>query len=233
MELDELRRLAAKTELSLNYLAKDEEISKILFLLQGTKNIILKGGTAVNRVYVNNQRFSEDIDFDIITSLSVKQAIQETETIMHALNLYEVEKPTIMNETIRYDVRYTNPLKQRDTIRVEFTVIQHPFQYELKIINFGYVPTKSSLHQVYTIDIILQQKILCFLSRNEAKDFFDIFYLLDTAKVPSTSKDALQKKLTSKHLLLVKQAEILHHFLPRSKRPDWTVFLTELTEKIS
>jgi len=48
MELDELRRISAKEELSLNFIAKDEMISRVLAGLQGFDDIILKGGTAVN-----------------------------------------------------------------------------------------------------------------------------------------------------------------------------------------
>ena len=85
MEIDELRRLAAKEELSLNYIAKDEMISKILHSLQEFDDLILKGGTAINRVYLKNKRFSEDIDFDILFNGALKQAIQRTNEIVSKL----------------------------------------------------------------------------------------------------------------------------------------------------
>ena len=74
MEIEELRRLSAKEELSLNYIAKDEMVSKLLVSLQMFENIILKGGTAINRVYIKNKRFSEDIDFDIVSKVNMNSA---------------------------------------------------------------------------------------------------------------------------------------------------------------
>ncbi len=65
----EIRKKALETGLSINYIMKDIELSKIFKKLEGKiENIILKGGTALNRVYFSeNKRFSEDIDFDIYT----------------------------------------------------------------------------------------------------------------------------------------------------------------------
>src|SRR3989344_8380575 len=106
MELDELRRLAAKEELSLNYIAKDEMISKALAKLQKFDNIILKGGTAINRVYLKNKRFSEDIDLDLIFNGTVKLALTATNKIIKVIEGFDIAKPRIMKKTIRYDLFY-------------------------------------------------------------------------------------------------------------------------------
>ena len=65
------------------YIAKDEAISKVLKSLENTPEIILKGGTAVNRVYTKNKRFSEDIDLDLICP--EKNAISKTKEIMRKI----------------------------------------------------------------------------------------------------------------------------------------------------
>ena len=72
MDIQELRRLSAKTELSLNFIAKDLMLSKALLGLQNKNSmskgdvdngnvnnddIILKGGTAINRMYLKIQKF--------------------------------------------------------------------------------------------------------------------------------------------------------------------------------
>src|SRR3989338_9725326 len=116
MELDELRRLAAKEELSLNYIAKDEMMSKALAKLQKFENIILKGGTEINRVYLRNKRFSEDIDLDLIFNGTVKQALTVTNEIIKEIDGFDIARPRIMKEIIRYDLFYTNPLDHKDKI---------------------------------------------------------------------------------------------------------------------
>jgi len=129
MELDELRRIAAREELSLNFIAKDEMISRLLLKLQGFDNIILKGGTAINRVYLKNKRFSEDIDLDLIFPGGVRQAIPTTKGMVNMLQGFEVEMPRIMKETIRYDLFFKNPLNHRDRIMLEFYVVKKTTGY--------------------------------------------------------------------------------------------------------
>ena len=124
MDVNELRRLAAKEELSLNYIAKDEMISKALAKLQKFDNIILKGGTAINRVYLKNKRFSEDIDLDLIFNGTVKLALTATNKIIKVIEGFDIARPRIMKETIRYDLFYTNPLDHKDKIAIEFKVIK-------------------------------------------------------------------------------------------------------------
>ena len=74
-----LRYLAAKTGLGLKYLSKDENISIVLEQLRGLfPEVILKGGTALNRVYLAKSgvsRFSEDIDLDFISDESLDKKI--------------------------------------------------------------------------------------------------------------------------------------------------------------
>ena len=67
MDLKDIKKLAIDNELSINYILKDLEISKIFKLLENTlENTILKGRTVINRVYFKkeNRRFSEHIEFD-------------------------------------------------------------------------------------------------------------------------------------------------------------------------
>ena len=130
MDIQELRRLSAKTELSLNFIAKDLMLSKALLGLQNKNSmskgdvdngnvnnddIILKGGTAINRMYLKNKekmRFSEDIDFDIISAKNVKETIPRTKEIMKNLKGFEktltwihalTNQKFFINEKINYN----------------------------------------------------------------------------------------------------------------------------------
>ena len=175
MEIEELRRLAAKEELSLNYIAKDEIISKVLLELQKIENIILKGGTAVNRVYVKNKRFSEDLDFDIVFKGPLKKAVPLTKDIIDNIKGFKIEGPRIMANTIRYDLYYTNPLNHKDRIMLEFKVVGNASNFSKKVINFGFAPYDSSLLNVYEIEELIRHKVECVLGRIEGKDFFDLY----------------------------------------------------------
>ncbi len=236
MELDELRRLAAKQELSLNYIAKDEMISKALVSLQGFDDIILKGGTAINRAYLKNKRFSEDIDFDIIFKGTVKQALSRTKKIINKLQEFDIAKPRIMNKTIRYDLFYINPLNHKDKIRLEFRVIKKASNYSKKIINFGFVPYKSSLLNIYNIEEMIIHKMECIMNRIEGKDLFDLYYLIDIHHKPmkflKEKKEKIIKRISLEEKEIKSAADIINHYIPKNKRPSWSIFLEKLKEKI-
>ena len=236
MEIEELRRLAAKEELSLNYAAKDEMISKALADLQGFDDIILKGGTATNRVYLKNKRFSEDIDFDLVFKKTIKQALSRTKEIISKLKEFDIAKPRIMNKTIRYDLFYTNPLSHKDKIRVEFRIVKKASNYSKKIINFGFVPYSSSLLNAYDAEELIKHKTDCIMSRIEGKDFFDLYYLVDLPHKPVKSLKEKKEKIIGRISLEEKEiksaANIINHYIPRSKRPIWSIFLEDLKKKI-
>ena len=236
MEIEELRRLAAKEELSLNYIAKDEMISKALTALQEFENIILKGGTAINRVYLGNKRFSEDIDFDFIFNGTVKQAIPKTKEIISKLKEFDISKPRIMNKTIRYDLFYLNPLKNKDRIRLEFRVIKKASSYSKRIVNFGFVPYNSSLLNVYNIEEMITHKVECIINRKEGKDFFDLCYLIELKhkpiKILKEKKEDILKRISIEEKEIKSVANAINHYIPRNKRPNWGIFLDKLKEKI-
>ncbi|MFH1053153.1 MAG: nucleotidyl transferase AbiEii/AbiGii toxin family protein [Candidatus Woesearchaeota archaeon] len=233
MDLDELRKLAAKEELSLNYIAKDEMISKLLYDLQGFDDIILKGGTAINRVYLKNKRFSEDIDLDLVFKGNVKEAIARTKEIIGKIRGFDIARPRIMHETIRYDLYYINPLNHKDRIMLEFRAVKKALGYSKKIINFGFVPHEAALLNVYDIEKVIKHKIDCVMDRLEGKDFFDLYYLIELPhKKARISKEEIIKRISLEGKEIKAVANIINHYIPRSRRPSWSMFLEELKEKI-
>lgn len=236
MELDELRRISAKEELSLNFIAKDEMISKTLLALQGFDDIVLKGGTAINRVYLKNKRFSEDMDLDLVFKGAVKEALVRTKEIISNLKGFNIARPRIMKETIRHDLFYTNPLNHKDRIMLEFKVIKKTSRYSKKIVNFGFVPYESALLNVYDVEELIAQKVGCITNRIEGKDFFDLYYLIELPHEPVAelrkNKEGIIKRISLEEKQIKSVANIINHYLPRSSRPNWASFLEELKEKV-
>lgn len=234
MNVDELRSKAAENGLSLNYVAKDEMVSSILRDLQGYDDLVLKGGTAINRVYVRNKRFSEDIDFDIVFSGTPKQAIPRTQEIISKVKERLTIAPArIMKNTIRYDIYFTNPLAHRDRIMLEFSIKEHAKHYEKRIVNAGFVPADPALLNVYDVEELIRQKIECILNRTEAKDFFDLHHLLQLPhkKVP-LNKQAIRERMSFTNNQLRETTNIINHYLPIDIRPNWHFLMEELRKKI-
>jgi len=99
-----LKLTAAKTGLGLNYVDKEEKISLLLSQLWGIfgEKVILKGGTALNRVYlakIGAARFSEDIDIDYFNS-NVEASAHEIDEGMKEIEGFDV-RGCFVNNTKR------------------------------------------------------------------------------------------------------------------------------------
>lgn len=238
MELKEIRKLALDNELSINYILKDLEISKIFKVLESKlDNVVLKGGTGINRVYFKkeNRRFSEDIDFDIYSKENINIVKEKLYLILkNTLNEYIVEKPRIMNETIRFDVYYTGI--QKDKIKLEFRLNNNNLINTIqKIVDYGFVPATASIYTIYDLEELINQKLLAFVNRTDGKDAYDLYYLLQQEHNKSKIKKELLAKSKAKIKILIsdkKQIKYLensiNHYIPKSKRQAFIGLLTEL-----
>jgi len=250
MELKNLRQIALETGLSINYTIKDKEISKIFKLLENKiGNIVLKGGTGINRVYLDeNKRFSEDIDFDIYSSKEINELKEDLFLILKKeLKDYKVESPRLMHTTIRYDVGYINEINQKDKIKLEFRYKNTKMpKVDKKIINFGFVSYKSSLYNIYALEELVLQKLSALIGRDDGKDIYDLYYLfnLDINKdilnslIIKQNVDLIKISLNKLDLLLKNENKIKYfnnstnHFIKKSIRNTMYSLIEDLIIKL-
>jgi hypothetical protein len=248
MDEEMLKLIAAKTGLGLKFVIKDEKISMLITQLSKLldKRFVLKGGTAINRLYLEQKRFSEDLDFDFISKKSVKEKISETKKIMNKIQNFNIAKPRKMNQTIRYDCFYRNG--EKDKIRIEFNIAlkRKLCEAEKKIIGSHIVPVAGKQLFVYPLEELIAMKIIALLNREDGKDIFDLFFSLDK-RYNKKLLHALLKKhgfnKQTKEKLLMKLDEMeknisyiknsANHYIPVLFRPDWLSMLRELKNKLS
>ncbi|MBI5253606.1 MAG: nucleotidyl transferase AbiEii/AbiGii toxin family protein, partial [Euryarchaeota archaeon] len=60
---NKLKYLAGEKGFNLIYLEKDYFLTLLLCFLSNIKGIYFKGGTALNKIFLNHTRLSEDLDF--------------------------------------------------------------------------------------------------------------------------------------------------------------------------
>ena len=65
---DELRIIADNKKLDIIMIEKDYLLTYLLYLLKDIEKIYFKGGTALNKIFLNHARLSEDIDFTLSRS---------------------------------------------------------------------------------------------------------------------------------------------------------------------
>lgn len=166
------------------------KILEIVFNSQIGRGLAFLGGTAL-RILYNNNRFSEDLDFDNFGLTEHEFAAMAGE-VKRGLELqgYEVEIKNVFKGAYRSYIRFPGVLFENDIsairdekILIQMDTVPHAFDYakDLKIINKFDVFT-----QIYAtpLDILLAQKIYAALNRPRAtgRDFYDIVFLLPQTK---------------------------------------------------
>ena len=131
---------------------------------------VLHGGTAIWRCFGSN-RFSEDLDFYLSTHKDLKNSF--------------------VNECKKYGIE---PKKFKKTTNIVFAKVafgnaevrvEGNFKVKKDAFLASYERIDSSAMPVYTLrpEELLMEKINAYLSRAFIRDFYDVYFLLDSGKV--------------------------------------------------
>ncbi|MHA1798768.1 MAG: nucleotidyl transferase AbiEii/AbiGii toxin family protein [Candidatus Helarchaeota archaeon] len=260
VDLQIIRHLAIKTGLGINFISKDNKITELITQLRElfkTKKVILKGGTAINRVYFQEaKRFSEDIDLDYISTEKLNDKIEFIKQQMKKIKNFDLDKQRLMHRTLRFDCRYTNEFGQKDLVRCEFYLALNNLvaakRPREELLKSSLESTRACTFTTYSLEDILARKLLALHERNEGKDIYDVYYLLDLKVDGETLKKALRLIIDAYHENIsiriffneivsnLDEAEensnyignSTNHYLPKSFRPNWKEFINSLKLKI-
>ncbi|MFK7937567.1 MAG: nucleotidyl transferase AbiEii/AbiGii toxin family protein [Saprospiraceae bacterium] len=222
MSLDEIRsfyppNLHAKSDFLLReYL--QYKILEILFNSDYARKFAFLGGTC-SRIVHNNQRFSEDLDFDNF-DLSANDFVQVSEIIKEELerNGYEVEIRNVMRSAFHCYIRFPNLLFETGLSGHREAKILINLDTEPQ--GFTFQPDEVFLNKfdVFTtifttpIDLLLSQKFLAITHRRRPKgrDFFDVIFLLSRTQPNydflKQTLDISDGKQLKEHILTVCEA---------------------------
>ncbi len=177
------------------------KILEIVFGSPYENKLAFLGGTCL-RIVHNNNRFSEDLDFDNfgLTSNDFNGITDVVKTELERLG-YEVEIRNVKKGAyhcyIRFpEILYNEGLTQHreEKILIRLDTEAHEFNYkpDQPLLNKFDVFTQINTTPK---DILLAQKFYALINRkrNKGRDFFDIVYLLSQEQTPNY--DYLQLKL--------------------------------------
>jgi len=182
-------------------LEKDYVITWILVALaeQAMENFcVIKGGTALKKFFIKNYRFSEDLDFTLLNPISIDSLKQKMDNVFAAIldwaNIpLAIHRSEIHSNSYTVIVNFSGPLGasiNRGEIKIDFTrkelllfpIARKKFFHLYE--EYHDIPSSAEV-LVYSIDEIMIEKLVCIAdpSRNEPRDIYDIWYLLDNGFV--------------------------------------------------
>jgi len=177
---------------------KDYILSWILFGIAKHKHIsraiVFKGGTVLKKVYFENYRFSEDLDFTLLYNEIPDEQIfswfkeifefikDEANIPLDIIDNFEHEA-----DGLNFYISYIGPLGGQGNNKKVKVDISRSEQLVFKpVINDVFIDYSDlEKHQLlcYPLEEVLVEKMRSVMQRMQARDFYDIWYLLEVHKM--------------------------------------------------
>ena len=142
--------------------------------------IVFKGGTAIYHCYLDQYRFSEDLDF---SSTEPSTSLQDVRNIFDGFPFLTIKKDFTSNATIKIEkLQYTGTLQLPNSLKVEIDRLQ----------NVLLPPRSMKYNNVWGLDFdvnvmdireIGAEKIRAMSDRARYRDFYDLFWLIEKYKL--------------------------------------------------
>lgn len=173
---------------------KDYILSWILFGISKhehlSKIIVFKGGTVLKKVYFEDYRFSEDLDFTLLNNEILNEQIfawfkEVFEFIKDEANipLEIIDNNEHEDGGINFYINYIGPLGgQGNNKKVKVDISrseQLVFEPIMNDVFIGYSDMEEHQLLCYPLEEVLVEKMRSVMQRMQARDFYDIWYLLE------------------------------------------------------
>jgi predicted nucleotidyltransferase component of viral defense system len=188
-----------------------------------SNNFIFKGGTCLYKLY-NLPRFSEGLDFSVLHQKNIKETIEKVAKELGA----EIESKKTRTSFL-FKLRFPGILTKFNTVRIDVSLVNVVFGFEVKNYISPYITIPPFSLRVLKLEEILAEKIHALLKRSNARDLYDLFFLL---RFVEPKEELIEKKLKlfgmkfDKDLIKRKIEEIKTRWEAELK----PFLLTELTE---
>ena len=214
----EINTVAAQHKLKDTQVEKDYVLSWILLGFSKndllSKNLVFKGGTVLKKVYFQDYRFSEDLDFTLLDeTITNETLLREFETIYTFVkkeaNITIKFKESSVHESgsLVFYVNYAGPLQanidSRD-VKIDITrgeILEFDIETKTIFIDYSDLPKESFSLCCYALPEVLVEKMAALMGRTEPRDLYDFWYLTehDGIKVSEYKGEFERKAKNKKH----------------------------------
>ena len=254
LDLEICRTIAIRYGLPLQFVFKEfhlmDVISKIAAItVQKPSPLVLKGGTALNKVYLQKtQRFSEDADFDLVTKNSHQELYRFSKKLASGIDGYQIVELRKVRSMIQFYCMYETPLGGKDHVRIDISpkklLTAKPLENNMIISEF----THSSVSgiPIYSIEDLTARKMHALADRAEGKDLYDVHValLMCSKKVLKTAIELMLRSegekgtvdlFVQRSIVRLKKSDpkkmrnLTNPFIPATRRPkSWEELKNDL-----
>ncbi len=197
----EINRYATRYKVSDRQIEKDYILTWALYGISShevlNKGMVFKGGTVLKKCYIEEYRFSEDLDFTLLdeslTHEQLKTLLQEIfDWIKEEANITLQHKTDDIHEasgSSLFYADYVGPLAgnigSRD-IKIDITrgeKMEFPIEGKKAFITYSDLPEDSFTLKCYSLSEVLIEKMAALMGRTEPRDLYDFWYLMEIERM--------------------------------------------------
>ena len=168
------------------------------------RTFVFKGGTALNNCYLEQYRFSEDLDF---SSKKKSITLNDIREIFSDFPFLSIKKDYASEATIKIEkLQYIGPLLSPNSLKLDVDILQNVL-LPPRLLKYNNVWGLDVEVNVMDIKEICAEKIRAMSDRARYRDFYDLFWLtkiysLDMNEIVSyIPKKEIRKPITKANLL--------------------------------
>jgi len=233
MDEQSLRKLAGKYKIPFGTLEKDYALTNLLSVIARFPKLnfmVFKGGTALKKIYFEEFRFSEDLDFVCFDDVS-EDFMNFVENNMKGLDVEFTEITDLekKNESFKFKVKYNQSNGARTSIKVDLSLrgdimMEHPTK---PILHFYETFPNAFSVPAMSLEEIMAEKVRAIIYTKHPRHLYDIQFLHQQGI--QINPDMVRKKIKSVYnedFDINKLKERLHE-----KEKDWITDLRPLLPK--
>jgi len=175
--LEELKIIAGEKGFNIELLEKDYLLTYLLYLIKDVEGIYFKGGTALNKIFLDYARLSEDLDFTLTRKLpdvekSIKSKLKGTifDKITHDKRVEKFVRLIVHYKLFHEEGTIFIDLNQKARLTEKSEKHKVPHFYKEFVPEFS-VNTLSK-------DEMMAEKLAATIGRNKPRDHFDVYQIL-------------------------------------------------------
>jgi len=160
-------------------------------LFRKINKLVFKGGTALYKIY-KMPRFSEYLDFTMLENFGTEQLKQIVEGITKSMK-WEIKSVRETKDSLLIKIGFNGIITEYNTLRIDVSIKNKVLEgFEVK----NYVPEFIDINpfslRVLKLEEMVAEKIHSILTREKARDMYDLFFLL---RISRFNKELVDKKL--------------------------------------
>lgn len=201
---------------------KDYFLAIVLKILSSSElgnRLVFKGGTALNHLYLDQLRFSEDLDFGTKGHI----ALDELKEVFSPYDFLEIKKASHSDYCLKIDrLKFIGPLQQANSLKLDFDLTQEIILPARRVSYTNFFGLDMKVRSMALAEICAE-KVRAMNERARYRDFYDLATVFQEKRVdPERIMTILKQKELRKEL----RTEFILQNLSIAQRPKTVALKT-------